>query len=77
MQITDPCAYAWFDLGYALRRVGDPKDAVKVLEHRLKNPDQSGTVQAELDAARAEAEGAKDAGKAKKHDKGKGGGEGD
>ena len=55
--VTDPCAYAWFDLGYALRRAGDPSAAVPVLEHRLQNPDQRGTVQAELDAARAEAQG--------------------
>jgi serine/threonine-protein kinase len=66
VQITDPCAYAWFDLGYALRRAGDPQDAVGVLEHRLQNSNQSGTVQAELDAARAEAEGGKP-GKAKGH----------
>jgi hypothetical protein len=55
VQITSPCAWAWFDLGYALRRAGSPELAVPVLEHRLDNPDQSATVQAELDAARAEA----------------------
>jgi hypothetical protein len=58
VKITDPCAYAWFDLGYALRRAGAPGFAVPVLEHRLQNPDQSATVQAELDAARTEAEAA-------------------
>jgi serine/threonine-protein kinase len=70
--ITDPCAFAWFDLGYALRRAGDPQDAVPVLEHRLQNSNQAGTVQAELDAARAEAAGGgpdKHHGKAKGHDK--------
>ena len=56
--ITDPCAYAWFDYGYAARRAGDPAAAVDALEHRLQNPDQAETVQAELDAARAELEGA-------------------
>ena len=70
VQITDPCAYAWFDLGYALRRAGDPQAAVPVLEHRLQNSNQAGTVQAELDAARAEAAGGKPGkphGKAKGH----------
>ncbi|MFL5846506.1 MAG: serine/threonine-protein kinase [Solirubrobacteraceae bacterium] len=61
---TDPCAYAWFDYGYALRRAGDPAGAVSALEVRATNPDQAGTVQAELDAARAEAAGTtKDSGK--------------
>jgi hypothetical protein len=63
---TDPCAYAWFDLGFALRRAGDPAGAIPVLEHRLTNPDQAGTVQAELDAARAEAGTAGDDGTGKK-----------
>jgi serine/threonine-protein kinase len=45
-------AYALFNLGHALRMAGRPADAVPVLEERLKNPDQSATVQAELDAAR-------------------------
>jgi serine/threonine-protein kinase len=55
--ITDPCAYAWYDLGYALDRGGRPQDAIPVLEHRLQNPDQRDVVQAELDRARAAASG--------------------
>ena len=48
-------AYALFNLGHALRLAGRPADAVVVLEERLKNPDQSATVERELEAARAEA----------------------
>ncbi|MDX6640373.1 MAG: eukaryotic-like serine/threonine-protein kinase [Solirubrobacteraceae bacterium] len=55
--ITDPCAYAWFDLGDALLRAGNPQAAIPVLEHRLQNPNQSGVVQSELDQARAQASG--------------------
>jgi serine/threonine-protein kinase len=71
VEITDPCAYAWFDYGYALRRAGDPASAVDVLNHRLENPDQAGAVTAERDAAAAEAAGAEpgDSGKAKGHEK--------
>ena len=56
--ITDPCAYAWFDLGDALLRAGNPQAAIPVLEHRLQNPNQNGVVQSELDQARAQAAGA-------------------
>jgi serine/threonine-protein kinase len=45
-------AYTLFNLGHALLQAGRPADAIPVLEERLKNPDQRGTVQAELDAAR-------------------------
>jgi serine/threonine-protein kinase len=45
-------AYTLFNLGHALLAGGRPADAVPVLEERLKNPDQQGAVQAELDAAR-------------------------
>jgi eukaryotic-like serine/threonine-protein kinase len=45
-------AFTLFNLGHALRAGGRPADAVPVLEERLKNPNQKGTVQAELDAAR-------------------------
>jgi serine/threonine-protein kinase len=45
-------AYTLFNLGHALNAGGRPADAVPVLEERLENPDQRGTVQAELDAAR-------------------------
>lgn len=78
---TDPCAFALFNLGHALRLAGRPGEAIPVLEQRLANPDQRGTVQHELDAARAEAAaqggstsagpaaGAGKPGKAKGHDK--------
>jgi serine/threonine-protein kinase len=52
---TDPCAYALFDLGHALRLAGRPDEAIPVLEQRLQNPNQQGIVQAELDKARQEA----------------------
>ena len=37
---TDPCAYALYDLGHALRLAGRPSEAVDVLRMRLQNPDQ-------------------------------------
>jgi eukaryotic-like serine/threonine-protein kinase len=48
-------AYALFNLGHALRMSGDPQAAIQILEQRLQIPDQTETVQAELDAARAAA----------------------
>lgn len=69
--VTDPCAYAWFTYGSALRQAGDPAAAVQALEHRLQNPDQAERVQAELDAAYAALEGPGD-GKGKAKGKGKG-----
>jgi len=54
---TDPCAYALFDLGHALRLAGRPQEAIPVLQQRLQNPDQQGTVQHELDLAEAAANG--------------------
>lgn len=48
-------AYALFNLGDALRRSGRPEEAIPVLEKRLEIPDQTGTVEAELEAAREEA----------------------
>jgi serine/threonine-protein kinase len=48
-------AYALFNLGHALRMAGNPANAIPILEKRLQIPDQTATVQAELDAARAEA----------------------
>jgi len=57
VQITDPCAYAWYDYGDALLRAGDPQAAIPVLEHRLENPDQHDVVQSTLDQARAAASG--------------------
>ena len=47
-------AYALFNLGSALRQSGRPEDAIPVLERRLEIPDQTETVAAELEAARAE-----------------------
>jgi len=48
-------AYALFNLGHALRLSGRPEDAIPILERRLEIPDQTGTVEEELEAARAEA----------------------
>jgi hypothetical protein len=45
--------FALFNLGVALNRSGDPGSAVAVLRERLRNPNQRGTVQRELDAAAA------------------------
>jgi len=48
-------AYALFNLGNALRLSGRPDEAIPVLERRLEIPNQTGTVEEELEAARAEA----------------------
>jgi serine/threonine-protein kinase len=48
-------AYALFNLGNALRLSGRPEEAIPVLERRLEIPNQTSTVEAELEAARAEA----------------------
>ncbi len=50
-------AYALFNLGNALREAGRPDEAIPILEQRLEIPNQTETVQAELDLARKEAEG--------------------
>ena len=50
-------AYALFNLGDALRRSGRPDEAIPVLERRLEIPNQTSTVEQELEAARAEAGG--------------------
>jgi serine/threonine protein kinase len=50
-------AYALFNLGNALRLSGRPEEAIPVLERRLEIPDQTSTVEQELEAARAEAGG--------------------
>ena len=47
-------AYALFNLGSALRQSGRAEEAIPVLERRLEIPDQTETVEAELEAARAE-----------------------
>jgi serine/threonine-protein kinase len=49
---TDPCAFALYNLGHALRLAGRPDEAIPVLEQRLQNPNQRGTVRSELDKAR-------------------------
>jgi eukaryotic-like serine/threonine-protein kinase len=50
-------AYALYNLGASLRRAGRPDEAIPILERRLRIPNQTETVQAELDAARREARG--------------------
>ncbi len=50
-------AYALYNLGASLRRAGRPDEAIPILERRLRIPNQTQTVQAELDAARREAPG--------------------
>jgi serine/threonine-protein kinase len=69
---TDPCAYALFDLGHALRLAGRPAEAIPVLQQRLQNPDQRDVVQRELDLAEAAVNGGGTAGPGKGHGKGKG-----
>jgi eukaryotic-like serine/threonine-protein kinase len=44
--------YALYNLGRALRLSGRPKEAIPVLERRLRIPNQQATVKRELDAAR-------------------------
>jgi tetratricopeptide (TPR) repeat protein len=51
-------AYALFNLGDALRLSGRPDEAIPILERRLEIPNQTSTVERELEAARAEAGGA-------------------
>ena len=46
-------AYALFNLGHALRMAGHPEKAIPILERRLEIPNQTQTVQTEIDAARA------------------------
>jgi serine/threonine protein kinase len=47
--------YALYNLGRSLRLAGRPDEAIPILERRLRIPDQTDTVQRELDAARAAA----------------------
>jgi serine/threonine-protein kinase len=60
---TDPCAYALFDLGHALRLAGRPSEAIPILQQRLQNPNQRGVVQNELSLAEAAANGSGKSGK--------------
>jgi tRNA A-37 threonylcarbamoyl transferase component Bud32 len=48
-------AYALYNLGNALRLAGRPEEAIPVLEQRLEIPDQTSTVERELELARQEA----------------------
>jgi len=48
---TDPCAYAYYDLGHALRLAGRPAEAIDALQIRLQNANQRDVVAAELAAA--------------------------
>ena len=48
-------AYALFNLGKSLRLAGRPDEAIPILEQRLKIPNQTEEVQAELDKAKREA----------------------
>jgi serine/threonine protein kinase len=57
-------AYALFNLGSALRQSGRAEEAIPVLERRLEIPDQTATVEAELEAARTEAGAAGEGGEA-------------
>jgi eukaryotic-like serine/threonine-protein kinase len=66
---TDPCAYALFDLGHALRLAGRPAEAIPLLQQRLQNSDQRATVQHELDLAEAALNGGAKPGKGKGHAK--------
>jgi predicted Ser/Thr protein kinase len=54
-EALDPCGYAIFNLGQALRRSGNPGEAVPVLEERLQRfpNDRPELVQHEIDLARA------------------------
>jgi eukaryotic-like serine/threonine-protein kinase len=45
-------AYALYNLGRSLRLAGRPREAIPILERRLRIPNQRGTVKRELDAAR-------------------------
>ena len=48
-------AYALYNLGNALRLAGRPEEAIPVLEQRLEIPNQTSTVERELELARQEA----------------------
>ncbi|MDX6670708.1 MAG: eukaryotic-like serine/threonine-protein kinase [Solirubrobacteraceae bacterium] len=77
------CAYALYNFGHSLRKAGRPAEAIPVLERRLGYDNQTGAVQAELDAARREAAGGATPapsggdGKGKGNGKSKGRGNGD
>jgi serine/threonine-protein kinase len=70
---TDPCAYALYDLGHALRLAGRPSEAIPILQQRLQNPDQRAAVQQELQLAEAAANGGTKPAKGKGKGQGEGG----
>jgi len=51
----DNYAFALYNLGHALRLAGEPERAIPVLEERLKIPNQTDVVAAELEQAKADA----------------------
>jgi serine/threonine-protein kinase len=65
--------FALFNLGKALNRSGNPAEAIPILQERLRNPNQQGTVKKELAAAQAALGGGS---KKPKPGKAKGNGEG-
>jgi serine/threonine-protein kinase len=65
--------FALFNLGKALNRSGNPAEAIPILQERLRNPNQQGTVRKELAAAQAALGGGS---KKLKPGKAKGNGEG-
>ena len=67
-----PYAFALYDLGVALNRSGNPEEAVTVLQERLKIPNQTEVVQAELDNAQAKLDGPAANGNGKGSGKGNG-----
>ncbi|HYM58812.1 MAG TPA: tetratricopeptide repeat protein, partial [Solirubrobacteraceae bacterium] len=75
---VNPCGYALFEYGKALRLTGEPRQAVTVLQERLRRfpDDQRSTVEAELAEAQAAAGGKPGTG-AKKDKSGNGDGEGE
>jgi tetratricopeptide (TPR) repeat protein len=48
-------AYALYNLGRSLRLAGRPDEAIPILERRLQIPNQTSTVQRELDLAKQQA----------------------
>jgi len=71
---TNPCAYAIYDLGYALVKAGRTAEAVQFLRLRLQNPNQRGAVQGLLDDITGGADPEPGNGKAKKPKGPRGGG---
>jgi serine/threonine-protein kinase len=49
--------FALYNLGVALNRSGNPAEAIPVLQERLRNPNQSATVRAELQSAQNQLNG--------------------